>query len=37
LVLEETSIKIALAGINHPGLCSNVFVSAPPDRFELPT
>jgi hypothetical protein len=30
LVLEETSIKIALAGINHPGLCSNVFVSAPP-------
>jgi nicotinic acid mononucleotide adenylyltransferase len=34
---EETSIKIALAGINRTGLRSSVFVSAPPDRLELPT
>jgi hypothetical protein len=37
LVLKETSIKIALAGVNRTGLRSSVFVPAPPDRLELPT
>jgi hypothetical protein len=30
LVLEETSIRIALAGVNRTGLRSRVFVLAPP-------
>ena len=37
LTVYPTHITTALCGVNHTGPVSALFVSAPPDRFELPT